>query len=67
MDAGPSFAVTEKTVDSLWERHRNLTLAAVANPLLLADRCHLEAMARAECDFRAAYIRLQPTEVLPTR
>jgi hypothetical protein len=67
LDAAPSFAITEKTVDSLWERHRKLTLAAVTNPLLLADRCHVEAMARAERAFRAAYDRLQPTEVLPTK
>jgi hypothetical protein len=60
-------AVTEATVASLWDRHRKLTLAAVTNPLLLADRCHVEAMARAERAFRAAYDRLQPTEVLPTK
>ena len=58
-------AITESTVASLWDRHRDLTLAAVKNPLLFADRCHMEAMARAERDFRAAYLQLQPTEVSP--
>jgi hypothetical protein len=56
-------AITHETVETLWRRHQQLARAINDNPNLRADRATIEASARAERDFREAYLRLEPTEV----
>lgn len=47
---------TEAAVEAAWERYQALAIAISCDPALLADRDHMEAMARAERAWKTAFL-----------
>lgn len=45
-------------VDAAWERYQALAIAVADDPRLAADRAHMEAMARAEAEWKDAYLTM---------
>jgi hypothetical protein len=50
---------TIPAVDAAWERFRALAAPIADDPTLLSNRSHMEALARAERDWKAAFLALE--------
>jgi len=50
---------TDAAVDAAWDRFQALARPLIDNPALLSDRLHMEALARAEAEWKRAFLAIE--------